>query len=45
MKNNINPILEGNIKLVFFKFLFNSVFAMLIVAFYIMVTTIFIGRR
>ncbi len=44
MKNNINPILEGNIKLVFFKFLFNSVFAMLIVAFYIMVDTIFIGR-
>lgn len=44
MKNNKNPILDGNINLVFFKFLFNSVFAMLIVAFYIMVDTIFIGR-
>lgn len=44
MKDNTNPILEGNINLIFFKFLFNSVFAMLIVAFYIMVDTIFIGR-
>lgn len=44
MKDNTKPILEGNINLIFLKFLFNSVFAMLIVAFYIMIDTIFIGR-